>query len=777
MKNILILLLTSILLFSCQINKEDTNLFNNNWKFIRTDKTNSNSKESMLPLDENLIWEDVTLPHTAKIESALSNDMWQGLCWYKKEFKIPHFSKNKKYYLKFEAAMNYASVWINDKHLTNHQGGFLPFVIDISKYINKGKNTVILRLDNTDNPVTGPKPLKILDFSTYGGLYRNAWLITKNKVHITDPILANTTAGGGVFITTSKVSSEESIINVQTNVINESDTPKDIKLLHTLYYNGEKIEDIKSKSFLLNSSENYNFQDTIKVKSANLWSPDSPNLYKLVTSVYDDNGKIDSQENNFGIRRFEFKNHKLFINNKETYLRGVNRHQEYPYIGYALSDNAQYRDAMKIKKAGFNFIRLSHYPQSPSFLAACDELGIVVLDDILGWQYYAETEAFKNYCYTSAHNLIRRDRNHPCVLAWEVSLNETPMPLSFMKKMNKIVHEEYPGQYVYSCGWQYPAYDIYLQARQHRIIIPEDMNFDKPYIVSEYGDWEYYSNDAGFNQQNNLRNTIETSSRQSREYGEKRMLQQVHNVQEAYNDNLSIPAAGDGYWVMYDYKRGYDELIEESGLMDLFRVPKFAYYFYQSQQNIIDSTNTILFISSYWNERSSTDVKVFSNCDKVSLYLNNKLVATQLPDKNSISNNLPHPPFTFNIPKFQKGTLKAIGYVNTTEVKSTEVSTPEKPTALRCRLDISGRAPEAGCKDAIFLYVEAVDKNGSICPDYTSELKVKVNNKVRVINTDKIETKAGIASILLEIRSQTGKADVEVMSSDGLKGNLSFDIE
>lgn len=178
----------------------------------------------------------------------------------------------------------------------------------------------------------------------------------------------------------------------------------------------------------------------------------------------------------------------------------MNRHQEYPYIGYALSDNAQYRDAYKIKKAGFDYVRLSHYPHSPAFMDACDELGLVVADAILGWQYFADNDAFRNQCYRSARQLVRRDRNHPCVMAWEVSLNETKMPIDFMEVLDSIVHKEYPGENVYSCGWMPEVYDIYFQARQHRILHKDRMTFDKPYIVSEYGDWEYYSNNAGLNQ-------------------------------------------------------------------------------------------------------------------------------------------------------------------------------------------------------------------------------------------------------------------------------------
>ena len=223
-------------------------------------------------------------------------------------------------------------------------------------------------------------------------------------------------------------------------------------------------------------------------------------------------------------------------------------------------------------------------------------------------------------------------------MAWEVSLNETKMPIDFMEVLDSIVHKEYPGENVYSCGWMPEVYDIYFQARQHRILHKDRMTFDKPYIVSEYGDWEYYSNNAGLNQHKMPKNMrLEFSSRQFRKNGEERLLRQARNVQEAHNDNMNIPATGDGYWVMFDYNRGYHDDIEASGVMDIFRLPKFAYYFYSSQRDMKCEEDCVLKIASYWNSKSPTDVKVFSNADEVELYLNGKLIGRQKPDRCNLN--------------------------------------------------------------------------------------------------------------------------------------------
>ena len=219
-------------------------------------------------------------------------------------------------------------------------------------------------------------------------------------------------------------------------------------------------------------------------------------MYDLKTEIIQNKNVIDREIATIGIKTIKFEGQDFYLNGKKTFLRGVNRHQEYPYVGYALSDQANYRDAKKIKDAGFDYVRISHYPQSPAFMKACDELGLMTIDAILGWQYFNEDEAFQKHVFQTAKDLIRRDRNHASVLAWEVSLNESWMPEPFIDSLTTIAHQEYPGDQGFTAGWQSYGYDIYLQARQHRLQ-HYDSTLTKPYVVSEYGDWEYYAMNAG----------------------------------------------------------------------------------------------------------------------------------------------------------------------------------------------------------------------------------------------------------------------------------------
>ncbi|VGO20445.1 glycoside hydrolase family 2 protein [Pontiella sulfatireligans] len=774
MKRSVGLMLLAILgLAGCKEVSENTVSVNGGWTFTRLATPESDATGFEAPEFDDEKWQAVNLPHTAHLEPLVVNDQWQGVCWYRKDFAVDEGFAGKKIFLTLEGAMSSSKVWINGTLVKERAGGYLPVVIDASDFVKPGESNVLaVRLDNQDNPLTGPKPLKRLDFNMYGGLYRNVLITLKDKVYISHPVLANQVAGGGIFVTFPKVSDDESVVNIKTHVVNEEAEAQTVELVQRVYQDGQLVAEQKLEPVTIASGTDAALVAAIKIPEAKLWSPDAPHLHTLKTTVLVDGKKVDSESTRFGIREFVFKDHELYVNGKKTFLRGTNRHQEYPFVGYAMSDNAQYRDAKKIKEAGFNHVRLSHYPQSPAFMDACDELGLITLDAIMGWQYYLDDDQFRNYCYRSATELIRRDRNRPSVLAWEVSLNETKMPEFFMDELNRIVHAEYPSPNVYSAGWMDYGYDIFVQARQHRIMHGYHENLKKPYFVSEYGDWEYYSNNAGLNQ-DKLDKTLryETSSRQRRAYGEKRLLKQAYNLQESHNDNLDTSAYGDAYWVMYDYNRGYHDDIEFSGISDIFRIPKFSYSFYKSQKD--PSEEVVVDIASYWSSESALDLKVYSNCDEVQLFLNGKLVAKQKPDSDKNCTNLKHPPFTFKLDEFEPGELKAVGLIDEKVAGEHIVKTPGKATGLKIWLDESGKAPEAGCNDTVFAYIAAVDENGTVVPDFAETLQVTVAGDAALMNVGDVQAEAGIATALLQIGAQEGGVSLEA-ASGALTGRLLF---
>ncbi|MGB2273451.1 MAG: polysaccharide deacetylase family protein [Flavicella sp.] len=749
--------------------------FNENWVFKRLDTPSDtaffyrNSSESD--------WIPVTLPHTTQLEPKVVQKQWQGVSWYRKKFSIPPEMEGKRLFLKFEGAMNIAEVWINEKKMIRHQGGYLPFVIDMTEAVDMdSENTIAVRLDNRDNPITGPKPLQKLDFNTYGGIYRNVWLVAKNRLYITDPILENKTASGGVFVRYSKVTRASAIARIQTHVRNTSKRTLVYSVRNTLLDNDGKSLVKVSKKVSIAANSEQEMLTNLEVKNPKLWGPQHPNLYTLSTELLENGIVVDRETQKIGFKNIEFKGQDLYLNGEKIFLRGVNRHQEYPHIGYALSDNAQYRDAYKIKEAGFDYVRLSHYPHSTAFMEACDVLGLLTIDAILGWQYFSEDPKFQEQVFQTARNLIRRDRNHPSVLAWEVSLNESWMPEVFIDSLTAIAHKEYPGKQCFTAGWQSYGYDMYLQARQHRLQ-HYDPSIQKPYNVSEYGDWEYYAMNAGL-QQDSWSGLLqkERSSRQLRTAGETALLQQATNIQEAHNDNLKTPAFADGYWVMFDYNRGYADDLEASGIMDIYRIPKPAYYFFKSQRSSEEFMGApMVQIANNWTENSPLQVRVFSNCDAVALFLNGKKLGLQKPDVNRTTTHLKHPPFTFQIQKFQKGVLEAHAYIKDSLVASHSVRTPEAPNRIEVQKDTTCKDIKKGTLDIHIVHAVVKDTNGTLVPNFDGEIlfSVEGDKNAEWIGENPVACEAGIASILIKTRVAIDSLKIKATSEklDSLKRN------
>ena len=741
-------------------NKE---VINEEWLFYKESNTTDNKQFTNTSYND-AAWEQVNLPHTPKIEPYLVNDQWQGTCWYRKHIDIDKETLGKIVLLRLGAAMNESDIWLNGKHIKNHLGGYLPVVVDLTSNLKEGDNIIVVKLDNRDNAITGPKPLKILDFNTYGGIYRNAEIIVKNRVYITDPILENKVAGGGVFVTYPTISKSEATVEVKTHIRNSSATTQKIRVENRFReHNGKKVFAKDCSDYIeVKPGQDIVVTSDIAISNPRLWSPSTPELYRLETILYDGEEILDIESNTIGIREIKFKDNLLYINGEKTFLRGVNRHQEYPYVGYAIGDNANWRDAVKIKQSGFDYIRLSHYPASESFMEACNTLGILVLDAILGWQFTSEDPAFQEQILSTVRDMIRRDRNHPCVLAWEVSLNESRMSDKFVKDLNRVAREEFPN--AVTAGWvNHDSYDIYLQARQHRnLTTPE--KYTKPLSVSEYGDWEYYAKNAGFNQDSwgNLKEE-ERTSRQLREYGEAAMIQQALNLQESHNDNQSLPAFGDGYWVMYDYNRGYSKDLEASGIMSIDRLPKFSKYFYESQRSVgnnngFEAMEPMAMIASYWMDKETESLKVFSNCEEIELYINGEKIGRQSADTDNNCTHLSHPPFTFKDIDYQAGRVEAIGYIDNKKVCTTTIRTPE----IACQIDMTIDESEIGisANDLFFVYVAIKDRNNTTIPQNGGLVNFTIEGDGTIVGDAIIDFKAGIAFALVRTASDAGSVKI-----------------
>ncbi|CAF2744067.1 unnamed protein product [Rotaria sp. Silwood2] len=643
--------------------------------------------------------------------------------------------------------MHEADVWVDGLHVGRHLGGYLPVYIDIPS----GGN-ITVRLRNTDNPLIPPgKSLSALDFNYYGGLYRHVWLLKKSH-HLR--------FNRHVSIQYENISRAQVPLSVRFNVIHRSGELDQYRIRYLL--DGHEL---LPSSILLQenpSTTSYSYDVKMIVFNPRLWSPSQPNLYEFVLELLSGIGTkeriFDRHNITIGFRSLEFRSNSshLFLNGQQMdFLVGTNRHQEYPYVGYALSDQAQYRDAYKIKKAGFNLVRCSHYPPSPAFLNACDRLGLLVINSIPGWQFFGDKN-FQNNSLDDVRQMLRRDCNHPSVFLWEASLNESPMTKEFMIRAHAIVKEVSHGL---TSGWldEENIYDVFTPARQHGQAPDYYRNYraknNKPLLLAEYGDWEYFaSHKDNFNQAYNSSRFYENTSRQRRYDGEKRLLQQAHNFQEAHNDNRrasqTARIVGDANWLMFDYKRGYAPDIEASGIMDINRLPKFAFYFYQSQ---CTSCEPMIFIASYWTNLSNTSVTVYCNCEHAELRLNGERILNGGKQQHD-SSYLLRSPYIFNIDRYIPGRLDATGFIGGTAVVRTHQSTPGNIRHhLNIEIDLSGQSLTT--KDLVFVYAYICDQNDIVIPnadDLITFSLLNARNYALLVGDNPVRAEAGIASILLK---------------------------
>ena len=447
-----------------------------------------------------------------------------------------------------------------------------------------------------------------------------------------------------------------------------------------------------------------------------------------------------------------------------------------------------------IKSAGMNCIRTAHYPQANSFLDACDELGILIVDCIPGWQFFNKDSAFTKNVFSDIRQTIRRDRNHPSILLWEVSLNETYPPAAFRCKQAEVAKSEWIGtknfftsgdSYYTKACWDVP-YDDWSDEwgpeKRNNMTYPEN-NF----LIREYGDYEF----GGGN----------STSRQLRSAGQKALLQQAWNLQWEHNKNLwALPRCiGDLTWAFYDGLAGVTNEIEAWGVCDMLRIPKFSYYFFQSQQPVLinksirTGSGPMALIANYWKEKTDGDkVIVYSNCDEVALYVNDKLVAKQKPDNGLETkygtdlqaggkpfdggncNRLSHPPFTFHNIPFIPGTLKAVGLVNGKKTATYSISTPEKATAIQLEINDSGKHLTADGADVIFVYAKVVDKKGNICIDKNMPVTIKLSGDVKIVSPATIITEAGIATFLIQAGTHAGNFHITANATSLSEGSLEY---
>lgn len=382
---------------------------NDNWEFFKGER-----KAGVVPR-----WEKVSLPHSWNINDVIDDEpgYYRGPAWYRRPIKVFPADRNKQFYIRFEGANQVAEVFINGQSVGKHTGGYSAFQYPISQYLqfDSANNEVQVRVDNSHDTLIAPLSA---DFTFFGGLYRDAWLITTDATHFD----LDNHGSPGIFISTPSVSAERAEVITKGSVSNRQSKAIEV-IIHTSITDksGKLVAEIEAFEMIGSGEKKVFRQNLPSITSPRLWSATDPYLYNVRSAIIDKASQqvLDVVEQKTGFRWFHFDANKgFFLNGKPLKLLGASRHQDRPDMGNAVPDKLAYEDLVLLKKMGANFLRVAHYPQDPSVMDACDKLGLLASVEIPVVNEISESERFYSNCDTMLVEMIRQNYNHPSVIMW-----------------------------------------------------------------------------------------------------------------------------------------------------------------------------------------------------------------------------------------------------------------------------------------------------------------------------------------------------------------------
>ncbi|GAA3594134.1 glycoside hydrolase family 2 TIM barrel-domain containing protein [Flavivirga amylovorans] len=647
------------MLISCNPTRDNVTDFqrtttniNNNWLYLE-----NNTENLDLAISQKK-WIQINLPHTWNNLDATDSEPGyrRNASWYKKELEIPKINSNTIYELYFEGVNITSQIYVNNKKVGKHIGGYIGFSIDITNALIQGKNTILVRADNSYNPEVIPSQKS--DFFIFGGITRDVWLKTKPNMHITN-----------LKIITPEVSNKNASILATFNITNYTTSPS-LKLKATLI--DDENRTIATDSFkVTQASSEISFKN---IENPKLWDIDHPNLYTLKIALIEGQLEKDIISERVGFRWFEFKDYGAFyLNGKRLLLRGTHRHEEHAGVGAAMSNIQHRKDMEQIKSMGANFVRLAHYPQDPEVYKACDELGLLVWDELPWCRGGVGNAQWKNNTKKILKEIITQNYNHPSIILWSLGNEIYWLPdfkdgdntnkiNDYLQELNDLAHnldptrktairKYYDGAHIVDVfspsiwsGWYSGSYKSYHKALD---------KYKKQYphfLHAEYGGASHLGRHS---------ETPITGDNLIKSDGWEEPIVQVKvaNIAQIgdWSENYIVDLfdwhlrltetdssfVGNAQWAFKDFGtplRPENDIpyINQKGLVDRDGNPKDAYYVFKSYW----AQEPFVYIESHtWTERQGPKEKertisVFSNCSAVTLYHNGEKLEQKIKDIN-----------------------------------------------------------------------------------------------------------------------------------------------
>ncbi len=793
---------------------------NNDWKYLDSYKDNE--------IFEDKIWKsanDVRIPHIVKELPFhyFDEKEYQKLSAYKKTIKAEKSWSGKRILLTFEGVAHDSKVYVNGKCVGTHHCGYTAFTIDMTDEIVIGKDNEIVVVVDSNETLNIPPFGFVIDYMTYGGIYRDVYIDIKEQSYIED-----------IFVKT-KLTKEgkQSATECQITIANPN-IELSIRQYIKKYNSNEEFNKLPEERSIQDKDVIDITQNTGEVE---LWDTENPNLYILKTELISGDNVIDEKEIRFGYRKAVFHPDGFYLNGKKLKIRGLNRHQSYAYVGYAMPKSMQKMDADILKnELGLNAVRTSHYPQSHHFIDRCDELGLLVFTEIPGWQHIGD-EAWKNQAVENTKDMILQYRNHTSIVLWGVRINESVDDDEFYKRTNAVAHELDPtrqtgGVRCYKKGSLLE--DVYTYndfshtgnnaGCEKKMAVSSDKN--KAYLVSEYNghmypcksfDWEEHRREHAIRHANVLESVAKTPG-----------------------------VAGSFGWCMFDYNThkdfGSGDRICYHGVMDMFRNPKMAAYVYASQQE----ENPVLELSSSMDIGEHPgcnrgDIYIFTNAESVKMYKNDTFIK-EYKTLDSKFKNLKHGPIRIddyigsaleeheNMTHSQAETvkellnetarvglyglskqmyLKAAGLVARYQMKMTDAvelynkyigdwggtSTTYRFEAIRdgevvkelIIKPMSGWSIDAVIDhevlkeeesyDVAAIRINAVDENNNVLHFFNDPIEISVTGPIEIIGPRIISLQGGMGGTYIKTIGKAGEATVSIKGMNGTEKVIKVKVE
>jgi beta-galactosidase len=758
-------------------------------------------------LEDDGKWHNLSLPHDWSIESDFKKEfpatnqggaLPGGIGWYRKTFVLPASAKNKDVTIEFDGIYCNSEVWINDYYLGKRPNGYISFEYDLTPYIKQApaKNRIAVKVDNSQQPNSR--------WYTGSGIYRNVRLVIKNKIAF-DRYGSFITSGAYSFdklepVDYEKTKRSHGLVNIAVSLRTKIANPGIIRLVHTIYDSAGK----KVGSFIsprkINIDTMYGatiYMDPgISIDNPVLWSLDRPYLYKVVSTVFQNDVPVDELTTNIGIRLIRFDSEKgFFLNNESLKIQGVCMHHDLGALGAAFNVAATRRQLRILKEMGCNAIRTAHNPPAPEFLDLCDQMGFLVMDEAFDmWQkrknkfdYHLD---FPEWHIQDIQDMVKRDRNHPSVFLWSIG-NEireqfdstgiaiTKELVAAVKAVDKTrpvisaLTENFPGKnFIYQSG----ALDIL--GFNYKLNDYKDLPSRFPgqkFIATETV--SALATRGVYGLPSDSLRVWPPDSKQPFTNGNPDMTVSAYDNTYAYwgaTHERSLQAvnkydfiAGCFVWSGFDFlgepvPYPWPARSSYYGIIDLAGFPKDVYYMYQTQW----TKKTVLHIFPHWNWSRGQMVDVwayYSNADEVELYLDGKSLG-----RRKKSNDELH--VMWRIP-FRPGTLKAVSRRNGKTVLTREIRTAGR--AVKIELKADRGMIKADGKDLSFITVRVLDKDGNLVPDSNNFIEFSIAGAGSIAGTDNGYQADSVSLKSNKRRCWKGLALVIVQSS-GKKGNITL---